>query len=327
MVVDGGNLDNETYWRLRDAELQHIQKEIQSDGGYKARLTRLYNETREEIRKDINGEISRFATREGLSMDEARKRIARHEVEEFQDTAKSYVKERNFSDRANEQLRLYNVTMRTNRLEALQARINLLTTSMANEEERLLENHLAMKFIEEYERQAGILAMTIPSQEQLENLAKRVVDAEYRNVLFSDNIWANQNELQHELDTLIRRSILRGENPKRSRARLRQVLNDQFGDSGGGAKFKADRIAITETARVQNQAQVESFKRGGYDQYLWIAEVDENTCEVCGAKDGNVYNLDDTNAPKPPVHPFCRCVLAAYAGRGELEERLDRLGY
>lgn len=324
MVVKGEGLDNETYWRLRNVELEQIQKDLRSDAGYKGKLTQLYNEVGKEIRRDINADISRFATREGLSMEEARKRISRVDVDEFADTAKQYVEEKNFSDRANRELRVYNVTMRTNRLELLQAKVNLKTTWLANEEEYLLQNHLSKTFTNEFDRQSGILGFSVPSERQLDILARRVIEAEYQNTIFSERIWQNQHELQNELDNVIRRAILRGENPRVSQSRLKSVVNETFKNK----KYAADRIAITETARVQNQAQFESFKAGGYDKYIYIAETDKVTCEVCGKLDGKVFELDSTDGKNsiPPRHPFCRCHLSAYAGRKELEERLDRLG-
>jgi len=62
--------------------------------------------------------------------------------------------------------------------------------------------------------------------------------------LFSDNIWQNQKELQEGLENALRRSILRGENPRKTGAQLRKLVKKEFELK----KFAANRIAITETA-------------------------------------------------------------------------------
>lgn len=41
--------------------------------------------------------------------------------------------------------------------------------------------------------------------------------------------------------------------------------------------------------------------------YVWIAELDERTCEVCGALHGTFYGESWTHLP--PAHPNCRCSI------------------
>lgn len=311
MVVRGEGLSNKDYWALRSKELNHIKKEMRSDAGYKGQLTRLYNLVQEDIEKDIARDIAGFAHREGVSMTEARKIISRTDVEKFSDRAAQYVRTRDFSDTANRELRAYNVTMRTNRLELLQSKIHLNTVALANEEEYMLQKHLSKKFIEEYKRQAGILEMTVPSGKQLERMATSFVEAEFRNTVFSERIWQNQKELQNGLENGLRRSIMQGQNPRVAARDLRELVSDEFANK----KFAADRIAITETGRIQTEAQLKSFQDGGFDQYVFIAEPD--ACDVCAGLDGEVFNVKDMQPGENanPIHPFCKCSTAAYVER------------
>lgn len=322
MVVKGEGKTSSEYWKLRKEELEHIQEDMKKDSAYKGKLTKLYNLTREEIEKDIAKEIENFARKENISMAEARKKISKADVENFAERAKQYVKEKNFSDRANEELRLYNVTMRTNRLQLLQAKINLNTAALANQEELMLQEQLMKSFIEEYTRQAGILGLSVPSKKQLEITAKSFVEAEFRNTIFSENIWQNHKELQNGLENTLRRTILRGENPRVAGRGLQKLVSKEFEQK----KFAADRIAITETARIQGEAQKEAFKEGGFEQYTWISEP--GACKVCKPLDGKVFNLKDMgdSAPALPQHPFCRCSTVAYMDRAEWDKRLKERG-
>lgn len=320
--ITGEGKTSEEYWKLREEELKKIKQDMIDDNKYKKELSKLYNLAQEEIEKDIAKDIASFARKEEISMVEAKKLISKVDVENFGERAKKYVEDKDFSDKANKELRAYNVTMRTNRLELLQAKMNLNTVSLANQEELMLQKKLATSFIAEYERQAGILGLTVPSTKQLDNLAKSFVEAEFRNVLFSDNIWQNQKELQEGLENALRRSILRGENPRKTGAQLRKLVKKEFELK----KFAADRIAITETARIQTEAQKKSFEDGEFDEYIFIAEP--SACKVCLPLDSKVFKVKDMmpGSNASPVHPHCKCSTAAYFDRDKWDADLKARG-
>ena len=81
----------------------------------------------------------------------------------------------------------------------------------------------------------------------------------------------------------------------------------------------------TELARVQTEAQKQSYERNGYDQYEFIAEP--TACPICQALDGKVFDvkkmLPGENAS--PIHPHCHCSTAAYMDRAEFDKWLDFL--
>lgn len=320
--VTGEGKTSKEYWELRQQEMKKIKQDLIDDNAYKKELTKLYNLTREEIEKDILKDISNFARKENISILEAKQRVSKSDVENFSERAKKMVADKDFSNEANTRLREYNVTMRTNRLELLQAKINLNTVNLANQEEFMLQKHLAESFIKEYTRQAGILEMSVPSLKQLDNMATSFVEAEFRNVLFSDNIWQNQKELQEGLENTLRRSIMRGENPRKTGNSLQKLVKEDFDKK----KFAADRIAITETSRIQGEAAKKSFQDGEFDQYMWIAEP--SACKICKPLDGKTYYVKDMGdtAPSIPQHPFCRCSTAAYVDREAFEADLKARG-
>lgn len=311
---------NNAYWRARRLAHEHMKEQLKADDAYKKRIARLYRTAQEEIIRDIEADIGRFADSQGLSMTEAKLLIKRHDVEAFASKAKRYVKEKNFSDEANRELRLYNVTMRTNRLELLESRIHLELTAMADEENGMLQEWLAKQALDEFERQAGILGQALPDRKQLLRKVKSLVNAEFRGTTFSERVWQNQKELQQGLERTLRRTIIRGENPRVAGRELRKAVHKEFENK----KYAADRIAITESARIQSDVAEESFKEYGIEQYMWIAEI--SACDECQGYDGNVYNLSDTNAPRVPAHPFCKCAEVAHIDRQSFEADLTRRG-
>jgi SPP1 gp7 family putative phage head morphogenesis protein len=148
---------------------------------------------------------------------------------------------------------------------------------------------------------------------------KAVLTAEFEGATFSDRIWANQAELRDGINRTLERTIIRGENPRKAARELRGLVSENFkGKHGtGGAKYAADRIAITESSRVQSAVQEQAFKDAGIEQYMFIAEVDERVCEECGSLDGKIFKVSEMEpgVNASPIHPSCRCSVSSYVER------------
>jgi phage putative head morphogenesis protein, SPP1 gp7 family len=183
----------------------------------------------------------------------------------------------------------------------------------------MLQEWLAKQALEEFERQAGILGQALPDRKQLLRKVKSLVGAEFRGTTFSERVWQNQRELQQGLERTLRRTIIRGENPRVAGRELRKIVHKEFENK----KYAADRIAITESARIQFDIQDEAFKEYDINQFEWVSEVD--ACDICADLDGQIFNVDDPNAPGIQ-HPFCRCTKSPYVDRGAFEDSLRSRG-
>ena len=297
-----------SYSEIRRQELKHIEQSLKDDRKMKRELARLYRSSAEDIQRQIDSEIMRFADKENVSMAKAKKIISKTDVEWYQDRAKRYSEQNNFSPKANKEMRRFNVTMRTSRLELLQARINMDTVMLAWEEEQLTAKYITEEVIKEHIRQAGILGMTVPSRSQLETLAKAVLLSDVSGATFSDRIWANQNELRNNINQTIERALIRGEHPRKAAASIKRLVRDDYGK----ANRAADRILVTETSRSQIIAQRESYKAAGIDQYVYLAEP--SACDICSELDDKVFNVKDMTigVNASPMHPWCKCSTASY---------------
>ena len=301
-----------TYSEIRRQELKHIEQSLKDDRKMKRELSRLYRSSAEDIQRQIDSEIMRFADKENVSMAKAKKIISKTDVEWYQDRAKRYSEQNNFSPKANKEMRRFNVTMRTSRLELLQARINLDTVMLAWEEEQLTAKYITEEVIKEHIRQAGILGMTVPSRSQLETLAKSVLLSDVSGATFSDRIWANQNELRANINQSIERALIRGEHPRNAAASIKRLVRDEYGK----ANRAADRILVTESARGQIIAQRESYKAAGIEEYIYLAEP--SACDVCSELDDKVFKVKDMviGVNASPMHPWCKCSTASYYDEG-----------
>ena len=81
----------------------------------------------------------------------------------------------------------------------------------------------------------------------------------------------------------------------------------------------------TELARVQTEAQKQSFERNGFDMYEFI--VNGGCCPICRGLDGKHFKVADMMPGEnaPPMHPNCRCSTAAWEDDDDYEAWLDHL--
>lgn len=302
------------YWRDREDEaLKHY---ITDEQEYQRRLTRIYTNMLDGVQNEINAFYGRYASKEGITIAEARRRVSQADIAAYERKAARYVAERNFSPQANEEMRLYNLMMKVNRLEMLKANIGLELIAGHDELETFMEGILRGRTMEELERQAGILGKTI------HNNAKRadaIVNASFQNATFSDRIWMYQDMLRADLSTLLQSGLIQGKNPRELAKKLEQRFNVSASN--------AERLMRTELARVQTEAQKQSFKRNGFTMYQFICNHNGNTCSICQGLNGQHFKVEDMLPAEnaPPMHPNCRCSTAAYEDSAEYDAWLDYL--
>ncbi|MEG0355788.1 MAG: hypothetical protein RR621_09075 [Lachnospiraceae bacterium] len=94
-------------------------------------------------------------------MAEAKKRVSKLDIAEYGRKAAKYVKDKDLSAQANEEMRLYNATMKINRLEMLKANIGLEMVVGFDEIQKFFDEKLTDRTLSEFERQSGILGTTI----------------------------------------------------------------------------------------------------------------------------------------------------------------------
>lgn len=301
------------YWRQR--ELRHIQENIRNDEQIARRLRRLHLRAMDNIENEIEAFYGRYATFEGLTMEEARKRVTRLDIERYERKARRYVREFDFTEIANEEMRLYNVTMRINRLQLLKANIHLELLAMTSEEQRILYEVMTESARAEYERLSGILGQTLTYNEQM---LATIVNASFLSATWSDRLWDNQDALRHELDRLLNRGIVQGINPRQLARELREKFESSI--------YNSERLLRTELGRLQIQVQEDSYKQADISQYEVIVEPDG--CDYCQSFDGKVFDVEDmeVSVNAPIFHPNCRCSTSAYISREEFEKDLERRG-
>jgi len=302
-----------SYWRNR--ELEHIKQSVKNEAILTRRIREKYMESMNNIQKEIEAFYGRYADIEGISMYEARQRISKLDMEQYERKAKRYVKERNFTKRANEEMRLYNASMKINRLQLLRLDIELELMALISDEERFMLEELTNQARVEFERQAGILGQTLNMNQKT---IETIVNSSFLTATWSDRIWSNQTALRAELDKLLTRGIVQGLNPRELARDLRKIFD--------ASVYNSERLLRTELARVQIDVQKSSYKQADIDQYEYIAEP--TACPICEELDGKFFYVSEMEIGKnaPVMHPNCLCSTAAYVDRAEWDADLRASG-
>ena len=305
-------MSSQDYWAKREAEA--LKNRVKDEKEYDREIRRIYNNMLDACQSEINAFYGKYAAKEGVSLSEAKKRVRELDIAAYERKAKKYVKDKDFSAKANEEMRLYNAAMKINRLEMLKANLGLELIAGHDELEKFMEGILQGRTEDELKRQAGILGKSVLGNTRR---AHAIVNASFHNATFSDRIWMYQDLLKADLSKLLQSGLVQGKNPRVLARELRKTFN--------ASTFHAERLMRTELARVQTEAQRQAFERNGFDEYEFI--VNSGCCEICEGLKGKHFKVSKMMPGEnaPPMHPHCRCSTAAYSDRKEYEEWLEFL--
>ena len=217
-----------------------------------------------------------------------------------------------FTQEENARMKVYNATMRLNRLEYLKSQIGLTMVDLGLNVDNAMRDKIQADYMDEIKRQSGILGedLTKTSLWTGKEVAT-VVMAQTGSANFSQRVWADTDALKAELDAVISTGIIRGDNPRE----MARLLKEHVRTVVTNHRYVTERLARTESARVQFVAQKNSLIEMDYRFCQWHAEP--SACKICSdiyrhdTKWGRgVYEVD--NVPTIPAHPNCRCGISAY---------------
>lgn len=304
------------YWQKR--EKSYIENAIRDrETLAKVGVTRLDDLT-SNIEAITNDWYVKYATEEGITLNDAKKRIEKADIASLQRKAEKYVKSKDFSPQANDDMRIYNLTMRINRLEYLKASIGIEISRFYSEEEAFLREAFEKLAMEEYTRMGGILSNDIAyNAKQI----AMIVDGSYQagafGAVWSERLWGTSKVLKGILDNELTQAILLGENPRKMAQRILKAT--------GQSKYVTERLARTEMARIQGDVQLDSYIESEIDKYVFIAEP--SACKHCKPLDGRIFSIDKKQIGVNfyPMHPNCMCSSAPYIDVAEYEAEVAKL--
>lgn len=310
---------SEDYWRERESRQR--AENIRNEAKTAERINRIFRTMQDSIQQEIEAFYQRYASKEGITLTEARGRVSRIDMEQYERLAKKYVEAAHhgdediaFSQEANDQMRLYNATMRINRLEMLKARCGIRAMEGYRDTERLINENLEERAYSEYSRLAGILGNSVQFNE---NMVRAIVNASYQNANWSQRLWNHQASLSSQIGTQLASGILAGKSSTVLAREIQKVTQ--------GSTYACQRLMRTELRRVQTDAAEQSMMDNGVDEYKYLVANGVNPCDECLALDGQVFKLSDMNVGKnaPPRHPGCHCCTCPAVDEAKWQRWLD----
>ncbi|WP_368862990.1 minor capsid protein [Staphylococcus hominis] len=294
-----------TYWEDRAKEI--IDEESKSDYEIAQEIQRIVDEMNENIEDEINRFYARYAINEGISFIEAKKKIDAVDVQMFQQKAKQYVENKDFSDKANAELRAYNTKMYVSREKLLQAQLGLIVTYAYAQIEQSMYNYMESAYYRALEQQAGILGETL--QVSI-NDVKTIIFTPFEGHKWSTRLWSDMDVVRRHVQKTTRHVLLRGRHPY-------EFVKDLRKDTGA-TTYNMKRLLLTETARVQTLASKRHMleEHGAEAEYQFVAKIDSKTTKTCRGLNNETFKVKDMvpGVNAPPMHPFCRSAVVPYVG-------------
>ena len=134
-----------------------------------------------------------------------------------------------------------------------------------------------------------------------EKILHAAVKEPFHGKSWSKRIWDDTEKLAKQVDGILNRNILLGKSVDvavkelKCKVGVEQVQN-------------AERLILTESAHIYEQATLEAYKETDVEYYRFIAILDSKTSEPCQKLDNKRFELDkaEEGVNYPPLHPRCR---------------------
>lgn len=297
------------YWKKREDDwIEECEKDHEK---YLKEIKAIYQRMYDELEEQVELFYQRYAENEGITMQEARKRLTNAEMEKLSRKAKEYcelaaldMRNQNraneavyFSEEANAEMAKYNATMRINRLEMLKQYVALSAMKAQANVAGVTREALTEEAMKQHKRLAGILGNTVAG---IEGKAKAIAEASFHGQKYSERIWGkNQDELIKRLNKIITDAIIQGKNPDTAIKKMAKDFKV--------TKQQAKRLVETELQRVKATVYKNQYKESEFDAYEYHAYA--GCCKECQKLDGTKHPLKDLQPgyTAPPMHPNCRC--------------------
>ena len=319
------------YWQKREQKARELY--MKEEAQQQKELERIYQDMFRHAEDEINRFYGKYADAEGIDIAEAKRRVTQADIDAYEQLAKEYVEKAEayrkrygknggvaFSERAKQEMRLYNATMKINRLEMLKARIGVHLVAGINDIDQYYEDVITDRTRQEIERQAGILGETVSVADTTKR-ANNIVNATFFNATYSERIWSHQDRLRSMISIELQRGLIAGVGSREMAQRIKREFDVSMSD--------AHRLMVTELRRVQTDVAMDSYKQSGVTRYVYMA-VNPRACPICQSLDGKDYPVEGAEIaneehPLPPMHPRCHCTTAPYVDEDEYNAWLEWL--
>ena len=307
------NQKNKEYWAkryesLKDEAMQGAEMTVDE-------LSANFDRALRRLTVEIENWYKRYATENGITLEEARKQLNKRELADFKMTLEEYIEQAKREDLSKEHQRmLENASIRA-RLDRTQA----LYISVVHEIERLSkaeDDSLSQLLRETYEtttyKTAHLTQMVLGEYNIVPKVSDHVVDVVIKKPWapdgkeFSGRIWDDRTKLVQTIQNDFVQSVLAADGMAKMTESLATWMNV--------SKANARRLVETETARIYEEAFTKNMDDIGVEKLEILATLDRKTSKICQRMDGKIVPLKDAKpgVTIPPFHCHCRTTTIPY---------------
>lgn len=301
------------YWQQRFKQIE----ESQHNRGVQcyADIEKQYRKVQHQLETQINAWYGRFATNNGITLQEAKSILTNRQLEELKWDIHQYItygRENAVNGQWMKQLENASVRYHISRLEALklqtQQSLEVLFDNQIDSVDRAMRNiYMNGYYHTAYEIQKGVgVAWNFATldDKQISKVIHKPWAADGKD--FSSRIWTNKTKLVNELNTTLTQNIILGRDP--------QKAIDEIARKMKVSKTNAGRLVMTEEAFFSSVAQKDCFKELDVEQYEIVATLDSHTSDICQNMDGQHFNMSqwEVGVTAPPFHVNCRTTTVPY---------------
>ena len=301
------------YWSKRFELLELSQ--LNKGAKYYAELEKQYLKACSDVQKEVEAWYARFANENGITLQDASKRLNSKELEEFRWSVQEYIEKGrtlNISDKWKHELENASAKFHVTRLESLKLQMqNHVEVLYGNEADEVTS--LMRKMYEDgyyhtaYEIQKGYgigYSLMKLDTNTVEKVINKPWAADGSN--FSSRIWKSKNQLVNELHNGLTQAIIQGKNSYQVTEHIAKRFNV--------GKAQAGRLVATESAFFSSASRKDCFKELGVEEFQIVATLDNRTSEICQSLDGQHFPMSkyEIGVTAPPFHPNCRSTTVPY---------------
>ena len=302
------------YWADRAAKLENRAHD--KGEALAKKLKKQYRRASREITQKIEAFFGRYATEQGLSYAEARKKLNSKEAREWRQTLGEYVEEINAlpdgpaKNKLIAELDARSYASQQDRLSQLCAQIDMEIDRLVYEYEGqmsltmidVLEDGYYRKAFDLQQR-AGVLA---PFARLSTEMIEDALTYPWSGADFSTRIWQNKRALLFNARQTITQGIIQGKSVA--------AMSNDLADTLGKSYTVAERLIRTEANHFHAEADMRAYTAAGVEQYEFMATLDHRTSEICASLDGNTFPVSEAKPGTnyPPMHPNCRSTTVEY---------------
>ena len=305
MKSSKNGVETEHLWQL---------KELEKDNRFNNWLKRHYSITISELNSKMYDGVIRINSNQVVS---AQQMVEYYQQERaiddrLNEADLSGINQQDLKSHINRRKRIYRATSMIDQVEHLKSLEGLILVSLGSVVAIKLGKKLFQDVVAEQKRQNR--KNTHFKTPKLWS-KKEVKDLIYQNTKkqnFSKSIWADIDSLKATVDDVLSRGVATG----LSNQEMAKYLQKEVRKEVSKKVYVAERLARTESAKVEFQVQHLMLSEQGYKYCQWFA--DPGACKACReisedspTKYGaGIYLLKDV--PEIPVHPNCRCSISSY---------------